>query len=42
MLEKNGVPSCVHEADMVDARDWDDSKMKNRMINFIEMIMQSK
>jgi benzoyl-CoA reductase/2-hydroxyglutaryl-CoA dehydratase subunit BcrC/BadD/HgdB len=42
ILEKHGIPSFVHEADMVDARDWDDSKMKTKMINFIEMIEQGK
>jgi len=41
-LERNGIPVCVHEADMVDVRDWDDAKHKAKMKTFIETVIERK
>ena len=37
-LEKAGVPTCQIEADTVDARDWDDTKIKAQIASFIETL----
>jgi len=41
-LEKAGIPTCQLEADMVDARDWDDAKMKAKMATFIETLAEKR
>ena len=41
-LEKEGIPTLEINADMVDARDWDDAKIKGKMASFIETIMGRK
>ena len=41
-LEKAGIPTCQLEADMVDARDWDDEKMKAKMATFIETLLDRR
>lgn len=38
-LEKAGIPTLEVNADMVDARDWDDAKMKALVTSFIETLM---
>ena len=41
-LEKAGIPTCQLEADMVDVRDWDDAKMKAKMVTFIETLTEKR
>ena len=37
-LEKHGIPTFEINSDFVDARDWDDKKMKSQLASFIETI----
>ena len=39
VLEKTGYPTLEINDDMVDARDWDDTKMKSLVTSFIETLM---
>lgn len=41
-LEESGVPTLQIVTDMVDARDWDDGKMKAQYSDFIEMLLAKK
>ncbi|MBI5444516.1 MAG: 2-hydroxyacyl-CoA dehydratase [Deltaproteobacteria bacterium] len=41
-LERSGIPTFEHDADMVDSRDWDDTRVKGKLASFIETLAERR